>query len=128
MFPEVFSPWEFPRYENRPTKPDGTGYLMRPETLFLWLKEWINLSLDLIGGSDYGELLYERIGRIRFLVDGKLQSEIDLARRFAELMMQRNSWRTDPREMREIVWMGWARQTYRKRIELGLPVVEDESL
>ena len=136
MFPQVFSEsygnsyhGGFPWYEHRPTKPDGSGYLMRPETLLLWQHNYIDQMLGLgYHASLYGKLLYERIGRIRFLVDGKLHSEIDIAAKFAELTMSQNLWKVESPNRREDVWEAWRKKTYRKRVKLGLPVVEDESL
>jgi len=133
MFPEAFPRFgmsvSFPRYEHRPTKPDGSGYLMRPETLYLWLDYYIDRSLGLEwDGVHYGKLLYQRIGRIRYLVDGKLQSEIDIAARFEKLTMMRTAWKIYPLERREAVWNAWKRKTYQTRVRLGLPVIDNESL
>ena len=59
-------------------------YTTRPE----WLAQFLSQEIDELLCTDYSEygiILYERVGTIRFLVDGSLFYEFDVARQLAEL-------------------------------------------
>ena len=102
-------------------------YTTRPEWLAKFLAMEINYLLNMtFHTSRYGVLLHERIGTIRFLVDGKLAYEYDLPRRLAELR------KSHPSEVfgevhfhhdRVYLFWEWKKKTLEWREQVGLPVL-----
>jgi hypothetical protein len=89
--------------------------------------------------ANYGGLLYERIGRIKVLVDGEpfeeWRSEWDITDLLAESRYR--DWfgalsSSYPQDKRKVAYKEWLRKTYGSRVEFGLPVKpnveEQESL
>jgi hypothetical protein len=72
--------------------------------------------------ASYGSLLYERIGSIKVLMDGKLHKEWDLAKCLAEVKFC-DSFGHYPREQRAEVFAKWKLNAHQARIKFGLPVM-----
>ena len=77
--------------------------------------------------------MFERIGAIRFMLDGRLHSEMDLGilfvgLRFDDYRGQNGSFGNYPIEDRPAVWRSWRERAYQRRVCRGLHVVEDKSL
>ncbi|KAJ5577594.1 uncharacterized protein N7459_006558 [Penicillium hispanicum] len=73
----------------------------------------------------YGKILYERIGKIYLLVDGKPEREIDLADRLNKLRFtdRRDTFGHLPPEERLSTFAEWKKQTLARREQLGFPVI-----
>jgi hypothetical protein len=106
--------------------PDNlSSYTPRSEWLCEYLRAWIS---DLISmsyhTSSYGMPLYERIGTIRMLVDGRLHSEFDLATRLACLRFAgpADTMGHLPRDEREAGFEKWKKETLFRREVQGFPV------
>ena len=103
-------------------------YTTRPEWLATFLATEIGGLLSMgYHTAEYGMILYESIGAIRILVDGKLTYEFDIASRLANLR------KSDPEncgyvastiisEERIPLFWKWKKQTLERRKQLGLPV------
>ena len=72
--------------------------------------------------ATWGVLIYERIGKIKVLLDGELRKEWDLAKELAAVKFN-DSFGRYPREQRPEVFRKWKLKAYRARIKLGLPVI-----
>jgi hypothetical protein len=72
--------------------------------------------------ASWGGLLYERIGKIKVLLDGELRKEWDLAKELSAVEFD-NSFGYYPPEQRPEIFRKWKLKAYRTRIELGLPVI-----
>ncbi|PTU20629.1 hypothetical protein P175DRAFT_0531969 [Aspergillus ochraceoroseus IBT 24754] len=103
-----------------------SSYKPRPEWLCNYLHGWIDSLLTMsYHVSLFGMPLYEHIGSIQMLVDGRRQFEIDLASKLADLSF------TDPRSMmghlqagdRETGFWKWKRETLLRREAQGFPVI-----
>ncbi|KAK0120704.1 hypothetical protein ONS96_010907 [Cadophora gregata f. sp. sojae] len=78
--------------------------------------------------ASYGGIVYERIGSIRFTVDGELYKEYDLAEELANLQFH-DSFGNSPREERPAVFKAWKENAYKIREAFDLktiPAVETE--
>lgn len=107
-------------------------YIMRPE----WLAEIVArqfLSLLSMGyhTAAYGAMIHERVGSVRFSVNGELQREIDIGARLASLSFGPDAGQTSYTtqtfgnlrgEDRLRAFWRWKERTVRKRKERGLPV------
>ncbi|KAF2814042.1 uncharacterized protein BDZ99DRAFT_567736 [Mytilinidion resinicola] len=107
------------------------GKEVRPEFLAYYL--WHNISMLAkmdYHTAEYGEILYERVGEVRFSVNGvEVQPPIDFGESLARLHYEGPAntfghvW---PREKRVPAFEEWKRGAWRKRVERGLPVVGGE--
>ena len=113
------TPLEDTPHENKKT---GIKNTVTPDGLLKILEGFI-YSLMGMGYhmARYGEILYERVGKIRFLLDGKLRSEESLGERLKKLQFN-DSFGDHRREYREDVWRDWKRKAHAERIQRGLDV------
>lgn len=90
----------------------------RPEWLCTYLEDWIAGLLGMsYHYSGYGSVLYERIGRIRMLVDGKFHCEIELTNRLARMQFSDPSSMMGhlPTNEREAGFASWKTETLARR-------------
>lgn len=73
--------------------------------------------------ADKGRILYERIGTIRILRDGELQTELDMARQLRDIEFDNSFGDIVPCERRPEYFKNWKIQTYETRVRLGLSVL-----
>ncbi|KAF8848246.1 hypothetical protein BDZ45DRAFT_733054 [Acephala macrosclerotiorum] len=69
--------------------------------------------------ASYGRLLYERIGNIKVLVDGRLRREFNLAEMLRDSSIDRLKKRT---ALRPRFFLNWKLDTFESRRTAGLPV------
>lgn len=69
-----------------------------------------------------GGILYEHIGVIRVLVEGKMFEEFDLAKKLAPMKWECPTTTMSRAERREYFWR-WKRYVQRTRAQLGFPVI-----
>ncbi|CAI7578223.1 unnamed protein product [Penicillium viridicatum] len=108
-----------PKYETRPKWP---LYLLRS-----WLKSTIGMGY---GTAEFGAIIYERIGTIFMMVNGRLETTLDLADGLAKLLVQ------SPPDTVDYAFWGvgadefhmWRKTTLLKRQALGFPVVWPQDL
>uniref|UniRef100_A0A093V8C5 Uncharacterized protein n=1 Tax=Talaromyces marneffei PM1 TaxID=1077442 RepID=A0A093V8C5_TALMA len=101
-----------------------SSYTTRPEWLCQYLKDWIeDLLLMSCYYSKYGQPLYEHIGTIRMLVDGKPYCEFDLTTGLAHLQFTGlDSMMCHlPRHDRESEFWKWKKGTLLRREAQGFP-------
>jgi len=85
----------------------GIPYLMNPKKLVAFLVQQMDRLLDMsYHTASYGGILYERIGSIKFTLDGELWTEFDLAERLANVQF-RDSFGKLPRQERPAVFEAW---------------------
>lgn len=102
------------------------GRIVHPKMLMRLLKQFLGYLLGMsYHQARYGAILYERIGKIRMILDGEVLHEFDLAERLQGCRFN-DSFGNVPRENRESTFKKWKVNTYKTRIELGLPVIPDD--
>jgi hypothetical protein len=103
---------------------DGIDYIMHPEHILNFLKQHIDTLLSMQYAPADGSIahertrtikLYERIGTIKLMLDGKLRKDWDLAKGLAELRISNTAEQ-----------FSWKSVAYKARIGFGLPVVPFE--
>ena len=72
--------------------------------------------------AEWGVLIYERIGKIKVLLDGELRKEWDLAKELATVKFD-DSFGNHAREKRPEVFRRWKLNAYRTRVKMDLPVL-----
>jgi len=117
--PRLISPRDLPRKD---TKADeyacGLCSLMRNRIYSLLYMGYHT--------AEYGTLLYERIGKIRILLDGEVEQEWDIAEELKRLTFN-NSFSNVSREQRPQVFEDWKKKAHDLRVKLGLPVLAEDS-
>jgi hypothetical protein len=124
-----FNDWLASRQLRHPDT-DMLHFVMRPE----WLAELLGKFMIMLLNFNYhtakhGMILYERIGTIRFCVDGEPREEFDLGKRLAGLRFHRQMGPLRcirPREEHAAFFWRWKKDVLLKRKEAGLPVVYPE--
>lgn len=103
---------------------DLSTYAMRPEWFARNLCNEIAYALDMSYHTLYlvGGILYEHIGMIRVLVEGKMFQEFDLAKKLAPMKWECQTATMSRAERREYFWR-WKRDAQRTRARLGFPVI-----
>ena len=90
-------------------QPDGSNSVaptdMRPE----WLVDFVSVGLCSLLRMGYhmawfGEILYERVGVIRVCVDGKLETDYNLAEKLAKLRFEDTVGYASPYERPDNFW------------------------
>ena len=114
-------------------QPDGNNSVVPSDMHPEWLMDFVSDYICMLLGMDYhmelyGKILYERVGVIRVCVDGKLETEYNLAEMLAKLRFDRHentSGYACPYEsvhyLRE-----WKKKALNKRREAGLPAPDPE--
>ncbi|KAJ5156180.1 hypothetical protein N7492_008983 [Penicillium capsulatum] len=100
-------------------------YRARPEWLAKYLQSYLSSLLSMsYNEAEYAIFIYERIGVIRFVVDGEV-TEIDPADHLAKLRFTNpgHTFGYVKREDRLSVFWEWKRQTLARRERLGFPVL-----
>ncbi|KAL5362437.1 hypothetical protein BJX96DRAFT_177150 [Aspergillus floccosus] len=120
--------WLCTRMMHRPLSVpfDLDDVMPRPE----WMASGLSTEIGALLMMDYhhlyyGGLLYEHIGAIRILVDGKVHKEFNLAERLAALRFNCEQ-SVFTREKRRRYFWRWKRTALRKRLDAGLPVIMPE--
>lgn len=119
---------EFPdnRYKRRVDSFKG-GLIVHPKMLMKLLRQFLGYLLGMsYHQAEYGAILYERIGKIRMILDGEVLQEFDLAERLRGCLFT-DSFGNVSRANRDSTFKMWKANAYRTRIELGLPVIADDS-
>ncbi|KAJ5900073.1 hypothetical protein N7495_004817 [Penicillium taxi] len=113
-------------YERRyGTNPDISDFKTKPEWLCAYLTSEIYGLLSLgFHHRPYGQILYERIGTMRFLLNGKLQGEVDLSSSLAMKTPDRLEFGTMFREERDIAYRKWLPDTIAQREKQGFSPVK----
>ncbi|KAJ5703248.1 hypothetical protein N7488_010796 [Penicillium malachiteum] len=117
--------WGRDRRDQSETSEALSSYTTRPEWLCEYLQGWIGGLLHMsYHTSEFGQPLYEHIGTIRMLVDGKLHYEFDLAGRLARLQFTdpTNTMGHLPTNDRESGFWKWKLETVLRREAQGFPV------
>lgn len=101
-------------------------YAVRPE----WFARNLCNEIAYASGMYYhtlylGGILYEHIGVIRVLVEGKMFEEFDLAKKLAPMKWECPIATMSRAERREYFWR-WKRDVQRTRAQLGFPVIVTE--
>ncbi|OQE44911.1 hypothetical protein PENCOP_c002G07083 [Penicillium coprophilum] len=101
-------------------------YKTRPEWLLLDLTDWLEIIIRISTGTKkWGKIIYERIGSIFMLVDGRLHTTIDLAGELAKYKCDKPPHfmaNVELSTLRARDWE-WKIATLLRREELGFPVV-----
>lgn len=106
----------------------GIDYLISSEFLADYLRRYVQELLNMnYHTARLGGLLYERIGRIRIMVDGEVKQEWDLAKELAKLEF-RDCFGELERAKRPARFKAWKADAYKIRAELGLPIIEAEEV
>ncbi|PVH76790.1 hypothetical protein DL98DRAFT_657248 [Cadophora sp. DSE1049] len=101
----------------------GIPYVMNPKNLIMFLVHEMDSLLGMsYHTASYGAILYERIGSIKFTLDGELCKEFDLAEGLANIRF-RDSFGNVPREERPAVFNAWKENAYKSREEFGLKTI-----
>jgi hypothetical protein len=93
------------------------------EFLWVYLQALLGMSYHT---AQYGAFLFERLGKIRMILDGEILHEVDLAERLRDCHF-RESFGDIPREDRQSYFEKWKSNAYAKRVELELPVLMDQT-
>ncbi|CAI7633468.1 unnamed protein product [Penicillium glandicola] len=107
----------------------SVAYKTRPEWLLCYLAVWLQRMAGMwYHEANYGALIYETIGTITILLDGRLDTTIDLADRLAKLEFDNatNTMGHLPREIRLSEFWKWKKATILRREALGFPVVQPQ--
>jgi hypothetical protein len=108
--------------DDDPRDKTDQGFIRRPEYIVSFICNYFRILLGMSPHTAiFGGILLERIGAVRFLLDGMLFEEIDLASILARVEFQ-NSFREYPEETRPAVFKQWKRRAYDTRKMLRLPV------
>ena len=92
---------------------NGLDAVLGPGGLMHFLKYYIDLLLSMGNNfAPFGVLLYERIGVIKYLIDGEVQSEVDLGKCLEELDIDKSLWGSK--------WPAWKAKANLSRIQHGL--------
>jgi hypothetical protein len=92
----------------------GVDYLMNPAFLATFIEIHLRRLLS-TRIATFGSLFYERIGTIKFYLDGELRKELDVG----NLLVTMDLPYGESREW----WREWRKNTYNSREQLGLPIV-----
>ncbi|RDL37966.1 uncharacterized protein BP5553_05399 [Venustampulla echinocandica] len=96
---------------------------LRSELLVGFITTYISILLYMgYHTAEYGSILYERIGTIRVLRDGKLEREWDMAKGLRDIKFDESIGNVT-REERSEYFKKWKLQAYETRAQLGLPVL-----
>jgi hypothetical protein len=110
---------ESKQYRNQ----KGPMFLRDSEYILCFvLRELESVLLMSYHTAEWGGLIYERIGKIKVLLDGELRKEWDLAKELATVKFD-DSFGNHPREKRPEVFRRWKLNAYRTRVKTGLPVM-----
>lgn len=107
------------------------AYKPRPEWLLRYLRYWLEYITDMsYHTAYYGAFVYEKIGTISMLVDGRLETTIDLAGELARLHFDSPAQTMGhlPSEIRLSEYWKWKKATLQRREALGFPVVWPQDL
>jgi hypothetical protein len=99
-------------------KETGVDYIMPPQYLLAQIRAGLRVIIE-NNPCEYGNFLFERVGNVKILLDGKLEegrSQWDLAEELA--VVKNNNKRIHKKD-----WVEFKEKAYRKRVELGLPVL-----
>jgi len=107
----------------------GLKYCLHPVYLAQFLHLMIGSLLSMDGEfATLGEILYDRIGKIVILVEGKVYAEMNLVDILEGLMFDNSQWghaTNMSRERRLLTFQWWQAFTRRQRIRFGLHVQPD---
>jgi len=99
---------------------------MNPTFLARYIRQEILSLLGMCGDhAMFGAIIYERVGVIKFLLDGQVTEEIDVATWFPKVKFW-DSFSQLPRRDRKARFEEWKKDVPRRRILAGLPVVDYE--
>ncbi|KXG52757.1 uncharacterized protein PGRI_080130 [Penicillium griseofulvum] len=101
-------------FRKNPGIDEALSYKTRPEWLLWYLRSWLKQITTAYRGASYGKQIHERIGTITMLVDGRLDTTIDLADTLAKLYLT-----GAPSESE----LEWKKKTILRREARGFPVV-----
>ena len=73
--------------------------------------------------ASFGATLYDRIGVIKFMVDGDIIHELDLGELLSLVRFRDSFGNRLPDGEREPYFRNWKKEAYKKRAKAGLPVV-----
>lgn len=128
-FPPPEITWDDYRKYRRPRgrkftyEPDLSEFALRPEWLAQMLYPHIFWLLRLRYHTlYYGGILYEHIGKIRLLVEGKLKGEYDLAELLAPMKFDCGTSTSSRETRREYFWR-LKKRALEKRMKEGLTVI-----
>lgn len=104
----------------------GIGYMMPANYLADYVKMYIQQLLGMSPATaPFGGLLYERIGKIRILLDSDLRHEWDIAEEFTKVKFGDFRHWVDGTQV-TFHFRKWQKKARKTRVKLGLPVIEAE--
>ena len=119
---ELLAPKDMP-FLTRLRSESGIDYVLHPECVFDLIASGIDFLLSMrYHHTIFGELLYERIGSIKLMLDGEVRFERDLSKELMSVQFKDAVGNVPPGPCPE-PFKQWKRKAYNMRIQLGLPVL-----
>jgi len=110
-----------PQSITRRREKDSVEYVLGAKPMLQFVKAQIDMVLEMsYHTGERGAIFYEKIGMLRYLLDGKLYEEVDLSELLGKLGFN-NSFGREPWENRLACYKEWKSRALKKRTEAGFP-------